>query len=201
MQLSALEIKQQAFAKTFRGYDTAEVQSFLNVVSNEWEHLSNKCKDQEREIQRLSEKLQHYHKVEEALHETLQTAKESAEQRILSSKQDAQNRIAKADLEAEKIVRDAQQERQFIRQNIQRLLERRHEIIRGIESYLDLASESLESFRRDDSSTYAMPEEAHQEKSGTKTRLPFEGQQNKNKSVSPVPSAEDIDDLLDDLDD
>lgn len=201
MQLSALEIKQQAFAKTFRGYDTAEVQSFLNVVSNEWEHLSNKCKDQEREIQRLSEKLQHYQKVEEALHETLQTAKESAEQRILSSKQEAQNRLAKADLEAEKIVRGAQQERQFIRQNIQRLLERRHEIIRGIESYLDLASESLDTFRRDDSSIYSMPDEAYQENSGSVNRNPSEDQQKKNKPVSPVPGTEDIDDLLDDLDD
>ncbi len=199
MKLSALEIKQQSFTKSLRGYDVAEVQSFLNVVSNEWEHLSNRSRDQEMKIQRLTEKLQHYQKVEEALHETLQTAKESAEQRVNSSRQEAQNRIAKAELEADKIVRDAQQERQFIRQSIQRLLERRHEIIRGMESYLELATESLESFRRDDSSTFSLPREDAQDVSDARNGA--EEKKKKTKKTSPVPGAEDLDDLIDDLDD
>jgi cell division initiation protein len=201
MKLSALEIKQQNFAKSLRGYDAAEVQSFLNVVSNEWEHLSNRCREQEREIQRLTEKLQHYQKVEEALHETLQAAKESAEQRINSSKQEAQNRIAKAELEAEKIVRGAQQERQSIRQSIQRLLERRHEIIRGMGSYLELATESLESFRRDDNSTFSLPKEDSKEVADAKNGTIKEEPKKKTKPTSPVPGAEDLDDLIDDLDD
>jgi cell division initiation protein len=200
MKLSALEIKQQSFTKSLRGYDVTEVQSFLNVVSNEWEHLSNRCRDQEREIQRLTEKLQHYQKVEEALHETLQAAKESAEQRVNSSRQEAQNRIAKAELEADKIVRDAQQERQFIRQSIQRLLERRHEIIRGMESYLELATESLESFRRDDSSTFSLPREDAKDASDTRNGA-GEEKKKKTKTTSPVPGAEDLEDLIDDLDD
>ncbi len=200
MKLSALEIKQQNFAKSLRGYDVAEVQSFLNVISYEWEHLSNRCRDQEREIQRLTEKLQHYQKVEEALHETLQTARDSAEQRIISSKQEAQNRIAKAELEAEKIVRDSQKERQSIRQSIQRLLERRHEIIRGMESYLELASESLESFRRDDSSTYSLPNDDSREAAKSKNGSDQDDQKKNKKPTSPVPGTEDLDDLIDDLD-
>ncbi len=201
MKLSALEIKQQNFAKSLRGYDVAEVQSFLNVVSNEWEHLSNRCREQDREIQRLNEKLQHYQKVEEALHDTLQTAKESAEQRINSSKQEAQNRIAKAELEAEKIVRDSQQQRQAIRQSIQRLLERRHEIIRGMESYLELATESLESFRRDDHSTFSLPREDAEDSPEAKNGSGAEEKKKKPKTTSHVPGAEDLDDLIDDMDD
>lgn len=224
MKLSALEIKQQSFAKSIRGYDVSEVHSFLNVVANEWEHLSNKIRDQDREIKRLSEKLDHYQKVEEALHETLQAAKESSEQRISTSKQEAQSRIAQADLDAEKIVRDARQERQSIRQSIQRLLERRNEIIRGMESYLELATESLESFKRDDASTYSLPEDNQQqsdhaddtgqtEKAGQsgeagktgdaeKTKeADKSGKSNKkSKTSSPTPGAEDLDELLDDLD-
>ncbi len=201
MKLSALEIKQQTFAKSIRGYDVAEVQSFLNVVSNEWEHLSGKCREQEREIQRVSEKLEHYQKVEEALHETLQTAKQSAEQRINTSKQEAQNRIAKADLEAEKIIRDARQQRHSIRQSIQRLLERRDEIIRGMQSYLELATESLESFSRDDTSIYSLPEE-EQEPSSESERSPSTKQEEgKARSPSSPSATEDLDDLLDDLED
>ena len=207
MKLSALEIKQQNFAKSLRGYDVAEVQSFLNLVSNEWEHLSNRCREQDREIQRLNEKLQHYQKVEEALHDTLQTAKESAEQRINSSRQEAQNRIAKAELEAEKIVRDSQQQRQSIRQSIQRLLERRQEIIRGMESYLELATESLESFRRDEHSTFSLPREdvndtpKAENGSDAGSDTDAEEKKKKKKTTSHVPGAEDLDDLIDDLDD
>ncbi|MDG5766879.1 DivIVA domain-containing protein [Balneolales bacterium ANBcel1] len=196
MKLSALEIKQQTFAKSMRGFDVAEVQSFLNVVSNEWEHLSNKCRDQEQEIRRLTDKLEHYQKVEEALHETLQTAKESAQQRISSSKQEAQNRISQADLEAEKIVRDAHQERQAIRQSIQRLLERRHEIIRGMESYLELATESLDTFRRDDSSTYSLPKE----ESDTSPPLRQKSADSASTAASPAAGTDDLDHLLDDID-
>ena len=202
MKLSALEIKQQTFAKSMRGYDVAEVQSFLNVVSNEWEHLSNKCKDQEREIQRLSEKLMHYQKVEEALHETLQTAKHSAEQRIDSSKQEAQNRIAKANIEAERIIQDAQHERQSIRRSIQRLLERRYEIVRGMQSYLDMASESLESFRRDDAHIYSLPQEdEYNTDFPSEEASPTNDFDDKSEKSSSEESAEDLDDLVDDLDD
>lgn len=201
MKLSALEIKQQNFAKSLRGYDVAEVQSFLNVVSNEWEHLSNRCRDQQHEMERLKEKLQHYQKVEEALHETLQTAKESVEQRINSTRQEAQNRIAKAELEAEKIISDSRKERLSIRQSIQRLLERRHEIIRGMESYLELATESLESFRRDDSSTYSLPKDDSREATDSKNGTDQDDQKKKSKPTSPVPGAEDLDDLIDNLDD
>ena len=199
MKLSALEIKQQSFAKSLRGYDVAEVQSFLNIVSNEWEHLSNKSREQDREIERLNEKLQHYQKVEEALHETLQTAKESVDQRINSSKQDAQNRIAKAELEAEKILREAQHERQTIRQSIQRLLERRHEIIRGMESYFDLAIESLESFKRDDATTYSLPKEEMSGSDEKNSPSQKDGQKKQSKAVSHAPGTEDLDDLIDDL--
>lgn len=206
MKLSALEIKQQTFAKALRGYDVAEVQSFLNMVSNEWEHLSNKCRDQEHEIRRLSEKLEHYQKVEEALHETLQSSKESAEQRINTSKQEAQNRIAKADLEAEKIVRDARNERQNIRLSIQRLLERREEIIRGIESYLELATESLDSFKQDKASIYSLPEEEQVKSPPEKEQNASSGSNNpsdsdKQQKKSATPEADDLDDLDDLIDD
>ena len=93
MKLTALEIKQQEFEKSLRGYDKDEVQAFLNLVSNEWEHLVSKNRELEERIETLEEKLKHYERVEEALHETLQTAKESAEQKLTSARKDARNKI------------------------------------------------------------------------------------------------------------
>ncbi|MEX0686438.1 MAG: DivIVA domain-containing protein [Balneolales bacterium] len=157
MNLTALEIKQQQFEKSIRGYDINQVKNFLNLVSSEWEHLVGKTKDQENEIIRLKHKLKHYEKVEETLHETLQSAKTSADQRLTSAKMEADSRIKKADLEAERIISTAQSHRREIRMGIIKLLDRRDEMIRGMKSYLNMADESLEAFVRDEASIFKAP--------------------------------------------
>ena len=125
MKLSPLEIKQQQFEKSLRGYDVAEVQSFLSLVSNEVEHLLNKNKELDDQIQKLSDRVRHYERVEEALHETLQTTKESVAQKIETAKMEAQNKIDKAEMEADAIIKEANHQRQNVRQTILRLLLRK----------------------------------------------------------------------------
>lgn len=203
MKLTALEIKQQTFEKSLRGYDVAEVKAFLNIVSNEWEHIVSKNKDMERELAQIKDKLKHYEKVEEALHETLQTAKESAEQRLDGARREAKSKIEKAEMEAENILREARQQRQEIRQTVHRLLDRREEIIRGVKSYLDLAQESLNSFARDEGKVFSMPPDESGEQSAPKKPKSETKAVKKDiglKKASGAPGAEDLDDLLDDID-
>jgi len=207
MKLTALEIKQQEFEKSFRGYDKAEVQAFLNLVSNEWEHLVAKNRELEKRIDELEEKLKHYERVEEALHETLQTAKESAEQKLTGARKDARNKIEKAEMEAESIVREATQQRQQVRQSIIRLLDRRKEIISGIRSYLDMARESLEQFSKDEAALFEVPveddnltekmeEQANKRRQARKER----GESMEEDAQAMPPGAENMDDIIDELD-
>lgn len=203
MELTALEIKQQQFDKSIRGYDVSEVNAFLNLVSHEWEHMVGKIKQMEAQIKQLDEKLKHYERVEQALHETLQTAKDSAEQKLVGAKKEARNIIEKAEMESESIVRESNQQRQQIRQSILRLLDRREEIIGGMKSYLELAQESLHNFSKDEASLFTLPKEGNiEEKKPRKvsktTRKPGS---EKTSSEQPLPpGAENIDDLLDELD-
>ncbi len=192
MKLTALEIKQQKFEKSLRGYDPNEVNAFLNMVSLEWENIVTRQRDMERDLAQMKDKLKHYERVESALHETLQAAKESAEQRLSGAKNEAKGRIEKAELEAESILRDAQQQRQVVRQDIQRLIERRDEIVRGIKSYLDMATQSVNAFARDDASVYALPKEAG-DPAPAKPK-------SKAKSTEPLPTGtDDIDAIIDDI--
>lgn len=174
MKLTPLEIKQQQFEKTLRGYDVAEVQSFLTLVSNEVEHLLNKNKELEEQIEKLTDRVKHYERVEEALHETLQTTKESVAQKIDNAKLEAQNKIDKAEMEAEAIIKEANYQRQQIRQNILRLLDKREEIIAGISAYLNNAQNSLEQFTKDDLKTYALPKEEEVKEDTASIRSRFE---------------------------
>lgn len=163
MKLTPLEIKQQTFEKGLRGYDTADVQAFLTLVSNEFEHLLNKNKELEQEIDKLTDRVKHYERVEDALHETLQTAKESMEQKVSGARQEAKNTLEKAEMEADAIIKEANHNRQQIRQSILRLLDRREEIINGITSYLDNAKNSVEQFGKDEMEVFNLPKEENLE--------------------------------------
>jgi cell division initiation protein len=218
MKLTALEIKQQTFDKSLRGYDKAEVEAFLNLMSNEWEHMVAKNRELEKKIDDLEEKLKHYERVEEALHETLQTAKESAEQKLTGARREAQTKIEKAEMEAESIIREATQQRQQVRQSIIRLLDRRKEIIGGMRSYLEMAQESLEQFSKDEASLFNLPKEEIEspqkkdlqdvevekeakDSSGGVHEEHTEQQDEHSEEKQPLPpGAADVDNIIDELD-
>lgn len=206
MKLTALEIKQQNFEKSLRGYDKAEVEAFLNLMSNEWEHMVAKNRELQKKIDDLEEKLKHYERVEEALHETLQTAKESAEQKLTGARREAKTKIEKAEMEAETIIRDATQQRQQVRQSIIRLLDRRKEIIGGIRSYLEMAQESLEQFSKDEASLFNLPNEEGEVSKSLEERVKRRQTEKKNtepqgKEAQPLPpGTEDVDEIIDELD-
>jgi len=192
MKLTALDIKQQKFEKAIRGYDIAEVGGFLGVIATEWEHLTARNRALEHEVSELKQKLDHYTKVEEALHETLRTAKENAENKLAMAKSEAENRIHKAEIEAENMLRESRQQKQEIRQGILRLLDRREEIIRGMRGYLEMARESLQSFDSDPSGLYMLPREE-----GSEPR-PAPEQVRNEKPVAP--GVVNVDQLLDGID-
>lgn len=205
MKLTALEIKQQKFERVLRGFDPAEVNAYLGVVASEFEHIGAKNRELENTIRDLQEKLKHYERVESALHETLQTAKDSADKKLASARDEARNKIEKAEIEAEGIVKAAQQERQQIRQNIRSLLGRREEIIRGIKSYLEMSQESLDSFVRDDAGIYIHPaDEKHESSRSKKESKANNHHPDKTEKVveenGVSPGFGDMDNILDEID-
>lgn len=212
MKLTPLEIKQQQFEKSLRGFDVADVQSFLTLVSNEVEHLLNKNKELEEQISKLNDRVRHYERVEEALHETLQTTKESVAQKLDGAKSEAQNKISKAEMEAELIVKEANHQRQQIRQNIQRLLEKREEIIAGMNSYLENSKETLSKFGKDELGIFSLPkndtEVSETSEEDRKSKFQLDEDSSKAKSEEETedtdfsfpPGTEHLDDILDEID-
>lgn len=215
MKLTPLEIKQQTFEKGLRGYDTADVQAFLTLVSNEFEHLLNKNKELEQQIDKLMDRVKHYERVEDALHETLQTAKESMEQKVSGARQEAKSTLEKAEMEADAIIKEANHNRQQIRQSILRLLDRREEIINGIGSYLDNAKNSVEQFSKDEMEVFNLPKEEQLEEvvdqSEKRSKFEFDDLKSNDDDEDPLkaeaeedhafpPGSDRLDDILDEID-
>lgn len=201
MKLTALEIKQQQFEKSLRGYDPAEVQSYLNLIASEWEHMVGKIRELETQVDKMNNKLKHYERVEEALHETLQTAKSSAEEKLSGAKKEASIIRQKAEMEAEAIIKDANQERREIRQSIIQLIDKREEIIRSIKSYLENTRESLDQFSDDERSLFTVPDQPEFiSKKESRKRAAQKPEKSNLLKDSDIPGAERIDSIIDELD-
>lgn len=199
MELTPLEIKQQKFEKTFRGLDPSEVQSFLNVVSSEWEHLSTKNRELEQKVEELQDKIAHYERVEEALHETLEAAKATVDTKLSGARKEAKHTIVEAEMEAESIVQEAVVEREKVRQDIHRLLDRRKEIVGGLRSYLNVSLESVDHFAKDDAGRFDFDEEDTRSRNLPQLVTEDSDEEDDEQKASKMPGSEDIDDLVDDL--
>jgi cell division initiation protein len=171
MKLTPLEIKQQTFERSLRGYDVAEVKAYLSLISSEWEHMQNRNRDLEDKIDALEERVKHYERVEEALHETLQTAKESAEQKLEGARAEARNSIEKAELQADAIIREAHQRRREIRQSILRLIDKKEEMSRSLQSYIDMMQDSVKQLIKDDKEVFNLPNEEELDQMPAPARL------------------------------
>jgi cell division initiation protein len=146
MKLTPLEIKQHQFDKSLRGYDVGEVQSFLALVASEMEQLQQKNSELQEQVQGLNNRITHYEKVEEAIHETLQTTKESVAQKMEQARNEAKTVMDRAHMEADRMIQEAQQQRSNIRQEMIRLLERRDEMIQSFQQFLENNMGMVEKF-------------------------------------------------------
>ncbi len=97
MRITPLDIRKQPFRKKMFGFDPDEVNSFLEMVANEFEAVISQNNDVMTQVKLMQEKLDDYTKIEKTLNETLLTAQKATD----DSRHNAQK-------EAELIIKDAQ---------------------------------------------------------------------------------------------
>ena len=90
MKLTPLDIKKQEFTRTFRGVDAQEVHSFLQMVAEQWDGVLDENRRLEQKVRDLDGKLEHYRKIEEALQEALETARDNSHKTIENAQREAQ---------------------------------------------------------------------------------------------------------------
>lgn len=106
--LTPLDIVNQTFKKTMRGYDPAEVDEFLDHVAECLQAYAQMTKDYEREIETHTEKLSDYERLKDSLQEALVMAQKTAEERISQATEMADSLVAEARAKAEGMIPDVQ---------------------------------------------------------------------------------------------
>lgn len=108
--LTPLDIQNKVFKTSFRGYDAAEVDDFLNLVIEGYEKLYKEnidCKDRNT---MLTETINQYKTMEETLTNALVVAQSAAEQVQHNASEKADNIISEAENQAKQIIANAHNE-------------------------------------------------------------------------------------------
>jgi cell division initiation protein len=107
MKITPIDIRQQQFGRKFRGLDPHEVDSFLNLASDELESAQRDINRLREELARSNRVVDEYHERERTLKETMITAQKITEDMKEDARKEAELIISRAELQAEKIIHAA----------------------------------------------------------------------------------------------
>ncbi len=129
MKITPLEVKHQQFKKAMRGFDTVEVETFLEMVSNELEDLIVANKEHRDKIIELETQLSDYKNIEKTLQQTLMQAQETSGKSIENSKREGELIIKEAEVKASQIVEKARFDFAHAKEEISQLKARKESIL------------------------------------------------------------------------
>ena len=107
MTITPLDIQSKDFGKGFRGYVQEEVNDFLDRVSKDMESLIKENLDLKGEAGKLQDKLSHYNRIEETLHNAIIVAQETAEEVKRNANKEAELIRKEAEKDASRMIEDA----------------------------------------------------------------------------------------------
>jgi cell division initiation protein len=139
IDLTPLDVrkKKEDFRRAVRGYDVAQVDSFLSVVADRLEELVGDHRALVQEVDSLRQQLAVYREREKALNEALLAAQELREEARSQADRDAAVRLREAETHAEAILLDADQAIRHAQRRMEDLRARRTHFIRSVRSMLD----------------------------------------------------------------
>lgn len=107
MPLSPLDIHNKEFAKSFRGFDEDEVNTFLDQVIKDYEKTIRERNDLQTENEKLQEKIGHFSNIEDTLNKSILVAQETAEEVKSNARKESKLIIKEAEKNADRIVNEA----------------------------------------------------------------------------------------------
>ena len=138
------------FSKSFSGYNTHEVNAFVDDVVKNVDEMLTKMKAKDMEIDRLTKELEHYKSMDATLNRAIVMAEESSKKYRESSLNESDLIITEAKKNANRIINDALTKAEHIEEESQRL---RRNIItykRRIRSLIDQQAELVDDLDKVD---------------------------------------------------
>ena len=104
MRITPLDVRNHVFPRRFQGYDREEVDTFLRMVSGDYETVLRELLHAREQMGQLEQRVQELHGNERLLQETLTTAQHLSEDLKQTAMKEAKLRISEAEIQAEKVL-------------------------------------------------------------------------------------------------
>ena len=159
MRITPMDIEQQEFTRSFRGYNEEEVDDFLDKIVKDYEELINENLRLNEEMEKMQEKLKEFSEIEETLRSALLNAQKSAEEMKGRVESEAKIIIEKAEMEAKSLKQQVFQREDLVKNEIDNL--RRYKFIfkEKFKSMLNLYLKMVESEDFEEKGNYKIEEE------------------------------------------
>lgn len=143
MRITPLEIKSHQLKKSFKGYDTREVEELRDLAADALEEAAREIMTLQEKVKDSAVRITEYAANENMLKETITTAQRMVEDLKSNARKEAEILVAEAKLQAEAIVRQAQSRSRDLQEEIFRLKKQRIELETAIKAIIDYHSSTL----------------------------------------------------------
>ena len=138
MRISPLDIRQQQFTvKMFRGFDSHEVDAFLDDVAEDYETVLKENALLKEQLATLEERSRGLSERERALQDTLVTTQRLGDEMKAAARREAELHTREAELRGEKLLEEVRSEEAKIKSEIQALRRLRRQLIEDLRSTIE----------------------------------------------------------------
>jgi cell division initiation protein len=147
MNVSPLDLRQQRFRKSFRGFDPVEVASFLAAVADDYEQALRETDRLRQDLMRMEAVLTEHREHEKNLQNTLMTAQKLSEDIKSNAELEGRRIIREAEGRSDLLLEKTQARLEDIQREIDGLKLKRKDVETSIEANISTLKNTLEFVR------------------------------------------------------
>ena len=145
MRITPMDIRQQQFTvKMFRGFDTQEVDTFLEDLAADYEALLKENSLLKEQLQALEERARSLEEREKALQGALVTTQRLAEEMKDQARREASVIIREAEVQADRIIEASRAAEGKLQSDLIALKRTRRQLAEGLRSTVEMYQRLLE---------------------------------------------------------
>jgi len=141
--LNPIDIRQQSFKRSMRGFDTDEVKTFLQAMAKETQELLELNATLKQKLEHSEEQVARYRETEQMLHKTLQQAEASSKSVVETARREADLILLDAENRANDMLQKAYDERARLDNELADLRHRRADILEQLKGFLQNQVENI----------------------------------------------------------
>jgi cell division initiation protein len=150
MKIAPLDLRQQRFKTTFRGFDKSEVVAFLTETADDYEQALREIDRLRQDLTRMEALLAEHREREANLRNTLLTAQRLAEEIKEAAQSEGKLIVREAEGRANLILEKAQQRIEEVERDIAEMRLRRRDVEGSLEASIQALYHALEFIRDQD---------------------------------------------------